>query len=167
MKIEKLGGNNLVASDISIKELYDALNELIEDDAEGLGHWYLCRVLRIMVNRAMTGNSVQQAKEAMWNFYYVGESSPVVMQGVLVHLVNQMNENTKRTFIANQKRGGSGIVIEEWSQTQSWKRFISQFSQGEQKLQPMTRLRKNILQAILENNPNAKLEVKLEFKDLR
>jgi hypothetical protein len=31
----------------------------------------------------------------------------------------------------------------------------------------MTRLRKNILQAILENNPNAKLEVKLEFKDLR
>jgi molybdenum-dependent DNA-binding transcriptional regulator ModE len=89
------------------------------------------------------------------------------MQGVLAHLVNQMNENTKRTFIANQKRGGSGTVIEEWSQTQSWKRFISQFSKGEQKLQPMTRLRKNILQAILENNPNAKLEVKLEFKDLR
>jgi hypothetical protein len=163
VKIEKLGGNNLVASDISIKELYDALNEIIEDDAACLGDWYLCKVLRIMVNRAMTGNSVQQAKDNMWNFYYVGGSSPVVMQGVLVHLFNQMNNNTKRTFIANQKRGGSGIVIEEWSQTKSWNQFISQFSQGEQKLRPMTRLRKNMLKAILDKNPNAKLEVKLEF----
>lgn len=168
MEIDKANANNLIVYDISIKEMYDALNEVMEDDVDSSYEWYLCRVLRIMVNRAMTGNSVQQARATFWSFHPVEFCAPMVIGGVLDHLIDQMNENTKRTFVANKKRGGSGNGIEEWSKTKSWRQFISQFTKGETHLREVTRVRKNILEAILDKNPDAKLKhTYLNFKDLR
>jgi hypothetical protein len=144
-------------SDISVKELLDTMQEIVEVEVLGC-NWFICHVIKVMAMRKIAKKGLRHAIDNFGLLQDEAEMSPEVIKAVMSNLEDEMNHNTKRTFHVRCKHAGR---IEWASFTKSWEQFINRLSEKECGIGDVTettKLRLNILNAILEKNPNAKLD---------
>lgn len=157
MKIEKLNRHKFIISDISVKELLDTMQEIVKVEVLGCD-WFICYVIKVMAMRKIAKKGLRHAIDNFGLLQDEANMSPEVIKAVMRNLEDEMNSNTKRTFHVRSKNSAR---IEWVSFTKSWEQFIKQLSEKDCGIRvdnSTTKLRLNILQAILEKNPNAKLD---------
>ncbi len=156
MKIEKTAPNKFTISDISVKELMDTMKQIV--DVLDCSSWFICHVIKVMAMRKIAKKGLQHAIDNFGLLQDEVDMSPEVIKAVMSNLEDEMNSNTKRTFHVRSKNSAR---IEWASFTKSWEQFIKQLSEKDCGIRvdnSTTKLRLNILQAILDKNPNAKLD---------